>query len=216
MENRKQKHHKDVFDKIPEKKRTKLLEAAVTEFSSRGFEKARISDIARRAGVSHGSIYTYFKTKDDILKYIIQSIADIQSQGFSFAEDYDGDIIDSIRSILSKSFYIAETEPGIMAVWVSLSFEYNARFSKQIQELEAEGIRNWQILLEKARDRGEISAKVDLGAAAYLIDSLVANILKGYISEHEKMKLKKHFGDSFEKEEIIDRILTVLRPLLTG
>lgn len=48
-------------------KRERILEAAVQVFAQRGFFQARVADIAREAGVADGTIYLYFKSKDDIL-----------------------------------------------------------------------------------------------------------------------------------------------------
>ena len=49
-----------------ERKR-QILDAAVESFAERGFYRTRVSDIARRAGVADGTIYLYFRSKDDIL-----------------------------------------------------------------------------------------------------------------------------------------------------
>lgn len=48
-------------------KRRKILEAAASIFSKMGFNKARIQDIAKLAGVGDGTIYQYFKNKEEIL-----------------------------------------------------------------------------------------------------------------------------------------------------
>ena len=48
-------------------RRAHILDAAVTVFAKRGFDRARVSDIARSAGVADGTIYLYFKNKDDLL-----------------------------------------------------------------------------------------------------------------------------------------------------
>jgi AcrR family transcriptional regulator len=209
------KPYTDVFDKIPEEKREKIFYAAVEEFASQGFEKARISDIAERAGISHGSVYTYFKTKDDILRYIIGRIAGVQETGF--ANGNENGVIGAIRSVLEKSFTIAEKYPSLMAVWLSLSFSYNKKFAEIISGLEAEGIANWQNMLRSGIETGELPADTDIEAAAYILDSTTANILRGCISEHEERKLHSHFGSRPEKEELIERILnTVKRMLYTG
>jgi AcrR family transcriptional regulator len=51
---------------IDERKK-QILEAATRVFAARGFEGATISDIAREAGIAEGSIYNYFKNKNDLL-----------------------------------------------------------------------------------------------------------------------------------------------------
>jgi TetR/AcrR family fatty acid metabolism transcriptional regulator len=50
-----------------ESKKRKILEAAVQAFGRKGFHRTRISDIARGADVADGTVYLYFKGKDEIL-----------------------------------------------------------------------------------------------------------------------------------------------------
>ncbi len=49
-----------------------LLDAARDEFSRRGLERARVEDIARRAGISKGAFYLHFRTKEDAFHEIVQ------------------------------------------------------------------------------------------------------------------------------------------------
>jgi TetR/AcrR family transcriptional regulator, fatty acid metabolism regulator protein len=48
-------------------KREKILRAAVTVFAERGYFHARVADVAKEAGVADGTIYLYFKSKEDLL-----------------------------------------------------------------------------------------------------------------------------------------------------
>ena len=50
-----------------EDKRRRIIDAAVEVFAAKGFFGARVSEIAEAAGVADGTIYLYFKSKDDIL-----------------------------------------------------------------------------------------------------------------------------------------------------
>jgi AcrR family transcriptional regulator len=51
--------------------REKILEAGLKVFARRGFHAATITDIAKAAGLSHGLVYHYFKTKDDIFLELV-------------------------------------------------------------------------------------------------------------------------------------------------
>src|SRR5690349_24893999 len=48
-------------------KRERILTAAERIFARRGFFAAKVSDVAKEAGVADGTIYLYFKSKDDLL-----------------------------------------------------------------------------------------------------------------------------------------------------
>ncbi len=50
-----------------EDRRDRILDAATKVFAKRGFFAAQVADVAKRAGVAAGTVYLYFKSKDDIL-----------------------------------------------------------------------------------------------------------------------------------------------------
>ena len=54
-------------DAPPGPKRDAILRAAIDVFAERGFFSAQVADIARAAGVAAGTVYLYFKSKDDLL-----------------------------------------------------------------------------------------------------------------------------------------------------
>jgi len=54
--------------------RAKLLEAAKKTFEEHGFLDARIADIAERAGMSHGSFYHYFESKEQVFREVVEAV----------------------------------------------------------------------------------------------------------------------------------------------
>lgn len=63
------------FKRRPAERGAEILDAAMTLFAERGFEKTRIVDIARLAGVSHGTVGLYFPTKEALLRACIERLA---------------------------------------------------------------------------------------------------------------------------------------------
>ena len=59
-----------------EQTRARLLDAAKEIFEENGFLEARISDIAERAGLSHGAFYHYFDSKEQIFREIAEMLDD--------------------------------------------------------------------------------------------------------------------------------------------
>ena len=56
----------------PEKRPDDILDGALVEFRERGFTGARIEDIAKHAGLSKGSVYLYFASKEEMLKALVR------------------------------------------------------------------------------------------------------------------------------------------------
>ena len=58
----------------PEERRAAILAASLEEFTARGFEGARLDDVARRAGVAKGTIYLYFADKETLFQELVRSM----------------------------------------------------------------------------------------------------------------------------------------------
>lgn len=58
----------------PEVRRAAILAAALEEFTARGYEGARLDDVAKRAGVAKGTIYLYFADKEALFQELVRSM----------------------------------------------------------------------------------------------------------------------------------------------
>ena len=61
------------FRRRKEDRPEEITAAALEAFAERGYAATRVDDVARRAGVSKGLLYLYFKTKEDLFKAVIRS-----------------------------------------------------------------------------------------------------------------------------------------------
>src|SRR6476646_2225175 len=59
-------------DPVPGPKRDAILRAAIDVFAERGYFNAQVADVARAAGVAAGTVYLYFRSKDDLLISIFE------------------------------------------------------------------------------------------------------------------------------------------------
>lgn len=55
---------------LEQERRQQILTAAATVFAEKGFDRATIRDVARAAGIADGSIYNYFRSKQDLLVHL--------------------------------------------------------------------------------------------------------------------------------------------------
>ena len=62
-------------------KRSRILQAAVKVFARRGYFASRVADVARRAGVADGTIYLYFRNKEDILVSLFDEVMSEHLEG---------------------------------------------------------------------------------------------------------------------------------------
>jgi len=89
-------------------KRRQILEAAVQVFAEKGFHKSRVSDVARAADVADGTIYLYFKGKDDILISIFEETMQEMTDGVTAALSGIADPLDRLRAF--AEFHMSNVE----------------------------------------------------------------------------------------------------------
>ena len=93
-----------------------IIEAAVRVFARKGYYNSRVSDIAREAGIAAGTIYLYFKTKDDILVTLFRDkMADFVDT-VRKAIAVEPDAASKIRRLVSLHFRILEDNPDLAEV----------------------------------------------------------------------------------------------------
>ncbi len=83
----------------PTDKRTAILDAATVVFAKRGFFGAQVADIARGAGIAAGTVYLYFKSKDEILTSLFdRTMREAIGEGRAALADVD-DPVERLRRI---------------------------------------------------------------------------------------------------------------------
>jgi AcrR family transcriptional regulator len=73
-------------------KRRQIIEGARAVFLAKGFDAASMNDIARAAGVSKGTLYVYFKHKEELFEAIVEQECDAQAEGIFNLDPNDHDV----------------------------------------------------------------------------------------------------------------------------
>jgi TetR/AcrR family fatty acid metabolism transcriptional regulator len=85
-------------------KRYLITAAAVDVFAEKGFHQARVADIARKAGVADGTIYLYFKNKEDLLLSVFEEKMDYLLTELGIALQDINDPVERIRQFARFHF----------------------------------------------------------------------------------------------------------------
>ncbi len=93
-----------------------ILDAAVGVFAEKGFAAARMDDIARRAGVTKGTIYLYFQSKEDVFKALVQGSIGRQIETVTDAMlRYEGTTRDLLRFVLvSMGVFLRTSDRAVL------------------------------------------------------------------------------------------------------
>lgn len=82
---------------------SELLAAALDLFVERGFAATRLEDVARRAGVSKGTLYLYYENKEALFKAVIQEgIVPVIAENEAIAAQHTGSSFDLMEILLAN------------------------------------------------------------------------------------------------------------------
>lgn len=142
-----------------------LLAAALDLFVERGFASTRLEDVAKRAGVSKGTLYLYFENKEDLFKAVVRNSivpaigeAEMSIAGF---EGHSGELLR--RLIHSWWQRIGATKAsGIVKLVMAEAGNFPELAQFYQDEVVARGTSVFRRVLERAIERGEFRP-VDVG-----------------------------------------------------
>lgn len=137
---------------------SEILDAAVAVFAEKGFAAARMEDIARKAGVTKGTIYLYFQGKEDVFKTLVrESIGQTIAANTANARQFEGASSDLIRTVLSAIANLLLTSDRIVLPKIIMSeagnFPELARFYRE--EVVDRGMALMTGIVERGIARGE-------------------------------------------------------------
>ena len=141
-------------------KRARILQSAENVFSDKGYLQATISEIAKIASVSEGTIYEYFKNKDDLLF----SIPEQRFKEHIRALDEIFELktpLRKLRRFIRYHFYLYMTEPNFVKVFL-LHIQLSQRFyGSQVYKTFQQYTKIITDVLEEGKKDGSIRANVN-------------------------------------------------------
>ena len=147
-----------------------ICSAALEVFAERGFAATKLEDVARRAGVTKGTIYLYFENKDALFKALVrQTIVPVIAKGEEIAQSFTGSARDLFEKLVREYWrLVGETSlanvPRLMIAEAG-NFPELAKF--YYQEVVTRGHKLMAGVLERGIKAGEFR-RVNLAVATKL------------------------------------------------
>jgi AcrR family transcriptional regulator len=160
-----------------------LLDAALELFVEKGFAATRAEEVAARAGVSKGTLYLYYPSKEDLLKAVIEHrVASEIAAGAAEAASFKGPTDELLRAVLTNWWQRIYDSPvsGVFKIVITevRNFPEIAEFHRRA--VVEPGQKLIGQLLQRGIDRGEFRP-VDLATAVH---SLVFPMIMACLHKH--------------------------------
>jgi AcrR family transcriptional regulator len=162
-----------------EDKRRQLLDAAVRVFARKGFHASRVGDIAEEAGVAHGLLYHYFKSKDDVLEAVFHENWNLLQLRIASVEETDEPAADQLRHVAAIVLRTWLHLPDVVTV-VIREFGRSPELAERIGEL-AQPIEVIQRVIVRGIERGEFRSDINPQFAATVVYGSIDELLTGWV-----------------------------------
>lgn len=157
-----------------------IVDGARKIFLSRGFDAASMGDIAKAAGVSKGTLYVYFKDKDELFAAIVRGECIMQADGVFDFDHADHDV-EAVLLRHGKAFVAKFSDPGRMSTWrtVIAIAERMPDIGRKVYETgPAVGLAKLTAYLHAQVDAGVLAIDDCEIAAAQFIETCHATMFK--------------------------------------
>jgi len=150
-----------------------ILTAALELFVKQGFSATKVSQVAKKAGVTPGTLYVYFENKDAILKAVVKMALDpIFEFGDNFLENYSGTPEELVHILVHKWWELMESEhvagiPKLMTAEANNFPELADFYYKEVLSFAFDYIRR---ILRYGIERGKFQV-TDVDLEAHIIMS---------------------------------------------
>ena len=198
-----QEHEQEVRDRI--------VRAALQVFGERGFHRATMQDIVRESGLSVGAIYTYFKSKSDLILVGCDLITDQELAQLGARLASVTGYRDRIAAAIGYWFdnlAVEQTDRGsgflILQAWAEA--ETDPAIREMLLRRRRETVTSIVLVLQEGVMRGELPAWLDVASVSHAISALLDGMLIEAAEE----------GAAYRRSDHERRILSLIETLLAA
>src|SRR3954470_20819797 len=179
---------KDATPPVAEGKRDRILEAAIKVFAAEGFYNAKVSQIAQEAGVADGTIYLYFKSKDDLLINLFEDRMERVNANLREAIDTESTATARLQRIVKLHLELVEQNRD-MAEVISVELRQSSKFIREYANPKfAEFLRTIAGAVVEGQRTGELKAGIDPYVFARALFGALDEIALAWLVKHPGSK----------------------------
>jgi len=173
-------------------RRESMVQAAIEVFSKKDFQAASISEIAQRAGVAEGSIYQYFKNKEDLFFSIpMEKTKEFRTQLELHLEGISG-AFNKIRKFVWYFLYFFKVNPEYGRI-LMLGMRVNKSFVKtNTYDFLKKSVGPVLEIITEGQKEGVIRKDTDVYILRHLLLGILEHMVSHWLLKEEKYDLLEH------------------------
>ena len=159
----------------------RILEAAIKVFAEQGFFQSTISQIAKEAQVADGTIYLYFKNKEDILVQFFSYKTKQVFERFREGVDSQESAIEKLRSLIRRHLEAFQQDRNMAVVYQSETHQTSRWAEPQIRAMSKMYMDIVSEIVEQGQQEGSIRKELYLGLVRRFIIGAVDEVINTWL-----------------------------------
>ena len=183
---------------------SEIVAAALSLFAERGFAATKLEEVAARAGISKGTVYLYFDTKEVLFEAVVrQELLPVLARLEALVDAHEGTAAELLRLVATRFEAVMESElGGIPKLVLAESGNFPAIAKFYDEEVVARGVRLFSRILE----RGVVDGEFRPLPSRQLIPVFVGPILLMLLWKHS---IGRHAGFGFDAPAVLQTHLDI-------
>ena len=167
-----------------------IIDAAVKVIAENGFHQAQVSKIAKAAGVADGTIYLYFKNKEDILVSLFEEKMGQFTEKIEQVIAGKSNSIEKLLALVEMHLYQLADDPNLAVVTQIELRQSNKELRTQINAILKNYINIVDAILQEGINEGVMKKDLDVRLARQMVFGTLDEIVTNWVMNEQKYNLK--------------------------
>jgi TetR/AcrR family transcriptional regulator, fatty acid metabolism regulator protein len=160
-------------------KRQQILDAAVRVFAAQGYDKSRVGDVAREAGVAYGLVYHYFDSKEAVLEAVFREAWGRLLAAVALAEQTAGTAPERLELVVKIVLRAWRDDPDLVRLLVQ-EVTRNPHIQDELDEI-GQAFATLERIVAGGQAEGTLRPSLDARLSAWMLYGALEEILTGWV-----------------------------------
>ena len=214
-----EKRYKEAFERATAERKEKILEVGIKEFASKGYEKANINIIAKKAGISIGLMYKYFSTKEDLFITCIQRGMSILDDAVDEILQSDDKLIIKAEKLIRTTCQLSQRDANYVKLYNEITSERDSEKAMEFAKaIEGETSKKYVKCITDALAKGDVRQDMDPRLFAFFLDNLLTSLQFSFTCDYYRNRLEIYTGVNvaeLSEDQIVRQLLKFIESAFT-
>ena len=201
-----------MLKKLTEEQRDMILTCAIEEFGEQGYGRAKITSIARSAGLSAGVIYKYYEDKEALFNACLEHCMDYLEDVYTRLGSTTMGLEDGLERLVELAVIASREHPEFFRLYHQITLTQNSEEAVKLSSrIEGSSSKLYVSFLEDGVRAGLVREDMDPKFFALLFDDILMMINFSLSSKYYEERMRLYLGHDPSDAELKEQILKFVR-----